>query len=308
MDKKYDVIVVGGGPGGYSAALYCARAGLKTLVIEKLSPGGQMATTSQLDNYPGFDEGIDGFVLAGKMQKGAERFGAATEFAEVTALDLKSQPKRVKTTNGEIEANAVILATGASPKELGLEGETQLRGKGISYCATCDGMFFKGKTVAVAGGGDTAAADALTLSKLCKKVYIIHRRDKLRASKSYYEPLEKAENIEFIWNAQISRLLYDDKLTGLTVTNKITGESFDIACDGLFIAIGRIPDTALAAGQLDLDPNGYIIADETTKTNVPGTFAVGDVRTKPLRQVVTAAADGALASVFAEEFLMTLED
>lgn len=306
MNNQYDVIIVGGGPGGYSAALYCARAGLKTLVIEKLSPGGQMATTAQIDNYPGFDEGIDGFELAVKMQRGAERFGAVTEFDEVTGLDLKQHPKRVVTSGGEFEAKAVIIATGAKAKELGVPGEALLRGAGVSYCATCDGMLFKGKTVAVAGGGNTAVADALTLSKLCEKVYLVHRRDRLRATRIYFEPLQKTKNIEFVWNAKIEGFINDGKFRGLKLTDVLTGKLNDLFCDGVFVAIGHMPDTAIAAGQIDLDESGYIIADESTKTNIPGVFAVGDVRTKPLRQVVNAAADGATASKFAEEYIQAL--
>lgn len=306
MSNLYDVIIVGGGPGGYSAALYCARAGLKTLVIEKLSPGGQMATTEHIDNYPGFDEGVNGFELALKMQRGAERFGAVTEFDEVTGLDLKQQPKRVVTSGGKFEAKAVIIATGAKAKELGVPGEAELRGAGVSYCATCDGMFFKGKTVAVAGGGNTAVADALTLSNLCEKVYIVHRRDKLRATSVYLEPLQKTKNIEFIWNANIDGIIYDGKFRGLKLTDVLTGKPTELFCDGVFVAIGHTPDTAIAAGQVDMDENGYIIADESTRTNIPGVFAVGDVRTKPLRQIINAAADGAAASKFAEEFIQTL--
>ena len=306
MKNVYDVIIIGGGPAGYSAALYCARAGLSTLVLEKLSAGGQMATTAQVDNYPGFEQGIDGFELAEKMQQGAERFGAVTEFVEVTALSAKEQPKRVSTTNGDYWAKAVILATGASSNELGLPGESALRGKGVSYCATCDGMFFKGLTVAVAGGGNSAAAYALTLSKLCKKVYVIHRRDTLRATQSYLEPLQREENIEFIWNTQIVRLLHDEKLTGLVLKNKVTDKRYELQCDGVFVAIGRSPNTALVYEQAELDDYGYVVADETTRTSVPGLFAVGDVRTKPLHQIITAAADGATASKFAEEYIRTL--
>ncbi|MGI6013625.1 MAG: thioredoxin-disulfide reductase [Oscillospiraceae bacterium] len=301
IDTIYDVVIVGGGPGGYTAALYCTRAGLSTLVLEKLAPGGQMATTSRVDNFPGFDEGIDGFELALKMQNGAARFGAVTAPAEVLSLDLTAQPKQVHTTDGTFQGKTIILATGAFPRTLGLPREEELRGKGVSYCATCDGMFYRGKTVAVAGGGNSAAADALTLSKICEKVYLIHRRDTLRATKAYLDPLQQADNIEFIWNAQVTDFLYDQHFQGVTLT--VNGTASSLSCDGIFVAIGRIPDTALVKGQLELDDYGYIIADETTKTNIPGVFAVGDVRTKPLRQIVTAAADGAVASRFAEEYL-----
>lgn len=307
-DTLYDVVIVGGGPGGYTAALYCTRAGLSTLVLEKLAPGGgQMATTSQVDNYPGFDEGIDGFDLALKMQNGAVRFGAVIESAEVLSLELSTKPKQVHTTSGTFQGKTVILATGAIPRTLGIPQEDEFRGRGVSYCATCDGMFFRGKTVVVAGGGDSAAADALTLSKMCKQVYVVHRRDTLRASKAYAEPLQQAENIEFIWNSNITGLVCEQRLQGVVLTNTVTGETSTLDCDGLFVAIGRIPDTALLEGQLQLDDYGYIVADETTRTNLPGVFAVGDVRTKPLRQIVTAAADGAVASYFIEDYLQKAE-
>lgn len=305
MEKKYDVVIIGGGPAGYSAALYCTRAGLSTLVLEMLSAGGQMATTTQVENYPGFNEGIDGFDLAEKMLAGAERFGAVSEFAEVTALHLAENPKRIVTSDGEVLARAVILATGAVPKKLGLPGEDDLVGRGVAYCATCDGMYFKGKTVAVAGGGNSAAEDAKTLSHICKKVYLIHRRDTLRAEKAYLDPLENADNLEFIWNTQIDELLTDGKLTGLALTDRVTGTHRNLSCDGLFVAIGRDPNTALVKNQVELDAQGYIVADETTRTSVPGVFAAGDVRTKPLRQIVTAAADGAVASKYVQEFLQT---
>lgn len=303
MEKQYDVVIVGGGPAGYSAALYCVRAGLSGLVLEMLSAGGQMATTSQVDNYPGFEGGIDGFELAEKMQAGAERFGAVSEFAEVTGMDLARQPKVIHTTEGTVEARAVVLAMGASPRKMGLPGEAELVSRGVAYCAACDGMYYKGKVVAVAGGGNSAAADALTLSKLCKKVYLIHRRDSLRADPVYLEPLKQAENLEFVWNAQIDELLHGEKLTGLALTDKVTGKHSTLTCDGLFVAIGRDPNTTLVRGQAELDAQGYLVADETTRTSVPGVFAVGDIRTKPLRQIVTAAADGAVASKFVSEYL-----
>lgn len=299
----YDMIVVGGGPGGYTAALYAARAGLDTVVLEKLSAGGQMALTEQIDNYPGFEDGIDGFSLAEKMQKQAERFGARSEYAEVLRMDLTAVPKLVETSEGIFRGKTVVLATGADPRTLGVAGEAELVGRGVAYCAACDGMYYKGKVVAVAGGGNSAAADALTLSKLCKKVYLIHRRDSLRADPVYLEPLKQAGNLEFVWNTQIDALLHGEKLTGLALTDRVTGEHSTMSCDGLFVAIGRDPNTALVQDQVELDDQGYLIADETTRTSVPGVFAAGDVRTKPLRQIVTAAADGAVASKFVTEYL-----
>lgn len=302
----YDVAIIGGGPAGYTAALYTTRAGLRTLVLEKFSAGGQMTQTSTIDNYPGFDEGVDGFTLGAKMQNGAERFGAITEQTEVLSLSLSETPKKIVTDIGEFYAKSVIIATGADHKHLGIENEDLLIGRGVGYCAACDGMLYRGKTVAVVGGGNSAAADALLLSKICKKVYLVHRRDSLRATKIYHEPLMKAENVEFLWNTRVDSLLFDKKLNGIKAKNLVDDSIDELALDGLFISIGRSPETALVRGQLDLDENGYIIADESTKTNIDGVFAIGDVRTKAVRQIVTAAADGAVAAHFAEEYLANL--
>ncbi|MBR2010582.1 MAG: thioredoxin-disulfide reductase [Clostridia bacterium] len=303
VDKIYDVAVVGGGPGGLTAAIYATRAGLDTVLIEKLSAGGQMTETAQIDNYPGFPEGIDGFSLGAHMQQGAVRFGCEVLQNEVLALSLTDSPKVIKTDAGELSARAVILATGATHRHLGIPGEEALIGRGVGYCAACDGMFFRGKTVAVVGGGNSAAADALYLSRICKKVYVIHRRDTLRATKIYHEPLMHAENVEFKWNSTVAELLAENKLTGVVIENVQKGDRETLALDGLFISIGRTPATDLVKDQLSLDQNGYVIADETTKTNLAGVFAVGDVRTKALRQIVTATADGAVAAHFAEEYL-----
>ena len=303
MERIYDMVIIGGGPGGYTAALYAARAGLDVVVLERLSAGGQMALTAQIDNYPGFEEGIDGFTLGMKMQQGAERFGARTELAEVRAVKLDGSIKEVETSEGTFYGRTVVLATGASARKLGVPGEQELIGRGVNYCAACDGMFFKGKTVAVVGGGNTAAADALLLSRICQKVVVIHRRDTLRATKIYHEPLMKAENVEFRWNSQVSEFLHGEKLNGLKLKNVVSGEESVLNCDGVFISVGREPATELVRGQLDLDPAGYIVADESTATSIPGVFAVGDVRTKAVRQVVTAVADGAVAVHLAEEYL-----
>ena len=299
----YDMIVVGGGPGGYTAALYAARAGLDTVILEKLSAGGQMALTEQIDNYPGFEDGIDGFSLGEKMKRGTERFGVETKLAEVLSLDLSGTVKKAETSEGPLLARTIVLATGAGPRELGIEGEQELIGKGVNYCAACDGMFYKNKTVVIAGGGNTAAADALILSRICKKVIVVHRRDTLRATKIYHEPLMKAENVEFRWDSEIIELLHDEKVLGIRLRNVKTGEETTLACDGVFVSIGRKPSSELVKDQVEVDPAGYIIADESTRTNIPGVFAVGDVRTKALRQVVTAVADGATAVHYAEEYL-----
>jgi len=299
----YDMIIVGGGPGGYTAALYAARAGLDVVLLEKLSAGGQMALTHQIDNYPGFEEGIDGFSLAEKMQKQAERFGAKSKNAKVIRMDLEAEPKLVETSGGTFFGKTVVLATGANPRELGVDKEAELVGRGIAYCAACDGMFYRGKTVVVVGGGDTAAADAILLSRIAKKVIVVHRRDTLRATKIYHEPLMKTENVEFCWNSTVSELLHGDRLTGIRLKNTVTGEESVIECDGVFVSVGRKPATELVEGQLNLDQGGYVLAGETTETNIPGVYAVGDVRTKALRQVVTAVADGAIAVHTAEEYL-----
>ena len=299
----YDMIVVGGGPGGYTAALYAARAGLDTVVLEKLSAGGQMALTEQIDNYPGFEDGIDGFSLGEKMKRGTERFGVETKLTEVLSLDLSGTVKKAETSEGPLFARTIVVATGAGPRELGIESEQELIGKGVNYCAACDGMFYKNKTVIIAGGGNTAAADALILSRICKKVIVVHRRDTLRATKIYHEPLMKAENVEFRWDSEIIELLHDEKVIGIRLRNVKTGEETTLACDGVFVSIGRKPSSELVKDQVEVDPAGYIIADESTRTNIPGVFAVGDVRTKALRQVVTAVADGATAVHYAEEYL-----
>lgn len=304
MEHIYDVIIIGGGPAGYTAALYASRAGLDTVLIEKMSIGGQMTLTGDIDNYPGFDEGVDGFTLGMKMQQGAERFGTKTEYDEVTNVDLSDKIKKVTTSGGEFLGKTVIVATGASPRELGIDDETKLIGKGVHYCAHCDGRFYKDKTVVVVGGGNSAAADVLYLSRLAKKVYLVHRRDTLRATKIYHEPLLNAENVEFLWNSKVSKFLVDGKITGVTLENLKNGTQTQIDCDGVFVSIGRKPATELFAEKLELDKNGYIIANESTKTNIDGVFAAGDVRTKVLRQVVTAVSDGAVAAHYAEEYIV----
>lgn len=303
MDNVYDVLVLGGGPAGFTAAMYAARSGLKTLVLERLAAGGQMALTHQVDNYPGFDDGIDGFTLGMKMQQGAERFGAETANADVTSVELDGEVKVLHTAQGDYYGKTVILATGANPRKLGLPMEEQLTGRGVHYCAACDGMFYRGKTVMLVGGGNSAVADALVLARVAKKVILVHRRDTLRASKIYHEPLMQADNIEFRWNSEVVSLLHGQRLEGAVVRNRVTGEQESVSCDALFVSIGRQPATALFEGVVELDEGGYIVAGESTETNLPGVFAVGDVRTKAVRQIVTATADGAVASHKAEEYL-----
>ncbi len=303
MEHIYDMIVIGGGPGGYTAALYAARSGLDVVVLEKLSAGGQMALTHQIDNYPGFVEGIDGFTLGMNMQQGAERFGAKTELADVTAVELTGEIKKVVSSEGTFYGKTVVLSTGASPRELGVAREKEMVGRGVGYCAACDGMFYRDKTAVIVGGGNTAAADAMLLSRICRKVILVHRRDTLRATKIYHEPLMKAENVEFRWNSVVDELLGEEKITGVVLKDVNTGELSQVDCDGVFVSVGRKPATELFADQITLDGAGYVVADESTRTNIPGVYAVGDMRTKALRQVVTAVADGATAVHYAEEYL-----
>ena len=305
MARIYDMVIIGGGPGGYSAALYAARAGLDVVVLEKLSAGGQMALTHQVDNYPGFSQGIDGFTLGMQMQEGAERFGAVTEYAEVEAVDLLASPKRIETSEGTFYGRTVVYAAGAGPRKLGLPEEEALIGRGVNYCAACDGMFYKDKTVLVVGGGNSAVADALLLSRVAKKVILVHRRDSLRAEKVYNKALEEAKNLEFRWNSTVEALIHGEKLSGVVLKNVDSGEQTELSCDGLFVSIGRRPNADLLKGQVELDAQGYVKADESCRTNIPGVFAAGDVRTKALRQIVTAAADGAVAVHYAEEYLAT---
>lgn len=303
MEQIYDTVILGGGPAGFSAALYAAQAGLGTLVIEKASPGGQMTLTGDITNYPGFENGIDGFTLGENMKKGAEKAGAKTVFATVVKAHLSESPKKIETDRGAFFAKTVVIATGADPRELGLEGEKELVGRGVHYCAHCDGRFYKDKTVCVIGGGNSAAEDTLYLSRLVKKLYLIHRRDTLRAAEVYHKMLQQAENVEFIWNSTPLEFLKKETLIGLRVHNSKERKDREILCDGIFVSIGRNPNTAFLEGALETDEKGSIKADESTKTNLPGVFAAGDVRTKTLRQVITACADGAVAAQRAEEYL-----
>ena len=306
MSHIYDVLIIGGGPAGYTAALYASRAGLDTLVLEKLSAGGQIALTDQVDNYPGFSTGIDGWSLGMQMQQGAERFGAKTQMAEVTALKLEGKVKEVVTSEGSFFSRTVMLATGANPRPLGVPHEKELTGRGIHYCATCDGMFYRGKTVAVVGGGNTAVEDVMVLARIAKKVILVHRRDSLRATKIYLDLIRQLPNVEFRWNSTVEEVLASPTVTGMRLRDVVTGDVTEVPCDGVFVSIGRAPATQLVDGLLELDGSGYIVADESTKTSIPGVYALGDVRTKEVRQVVTAVADGAVAVHYAEDYLARL--
>ncbi len=298
----YDVAILGGGPAGYTAAMYAARSGLNTVLLEKLSVGGQMVLTDRIDNFPGLPEGIDGYSLGQAMKQGAELAGAKTVFAEILDAELSQAVKKITTDSGDFEAKSVIIATGADHKHLGIAEEESLIGKGVHYCATCDGMFYRSKTVVVIGGGNTAVGAARYLSRLCRRVILVHRRDKLRASKAEQEKLLQLENVEFCRNKEITAFLHEARVNGVRVKDVITGAQEEISCDGVFVSVGQSPNTAVFR-QLTLE-NGYILADESTKTNLLGVFAAGDVRTKPLRQIVTACADGAVAAAQAEAYLL----
>ncbi len=300
----YDVAIVGGGPAGMTAALYASRAGLSTVVFERMMAGGQMGETGQIDNYPGFPDGVGGFDLSLAMQQQDERFGTVWRNEEVVSLDVKADPKVVHTPTGEVGARAVILAPGARSRKLGVEGEAELAGRGVSYCATCDGNFFAGKPVIVVGGGNTAAADAAYLSRICSKVTVVHRRDELRATAASAHAALTADNVEFAWDSVVDRLLEaDGKLAGAVIRNVKTGAESTIDAAGLFVAVGKQPNTESFAGAVPLDDSGYLVAGEDGITEIPGVFAAGDARTKRLRQVSTAIADGANAAEEAAAWL-----
>lgn len=299
----YDVIIIGGGPAGFSAALYTSRGKLETLLIERAFSGGQMATTNEMENYPGFEEPVSGSELARRMENQAKRFGAKVINEDVIDLSLDQIIKTVKTTAGIYQSKAVILCMGASPKKLGVPKEKELTGSGVSYCATCDGAFFKGKDVAVIGGGDTAAEDALFLTRFCNKVYLIHRRDKMKATKVIQDALLINKKIEVIWNSVAEEITGDFGVTGISIKNIKTDERNKIALDGIFVAIGNIPNTELIKHKIETNEAGYIITDENMQTNIFGVFAAGDIREKLLRQVITAASDGAIAAYITERYI-----
>ncbi len=297
-----DIAIIGGGPAGLTAALYAARGGASVRLLEELFPGGQIVKTHCIENYPGISDGPDGYALAARFEEHAGKAGVAPEYAGVTALSLTDDKKEITLATGEtFEAKAVILCMGASPRPLGIPGERELTTHGISYCATCDGAFFRGKIATVIGGGDTAISDALYLSKLCSKVYVVHRRDELRASAVLANAARKTENIEFVWNSVPEAFLGEDKLTAIRLKNVKTGEVSELVTDGAFVAVGIVPKTDLIKDQLTLASNGSIETNERMETSVKGVFAAGDIRNTPLRQVVTACADGAIAATYAIE-------
>jgi len=299
----YDVIVIGSGPAGLTAAVYCGRALLKTLVIAGAIPGGQLMLTTEVENFPGFEEPILGPDLIQRMRKQAERFGAEFVQDDATGVDFKSRPFKVRTGGETYESNALIIATGASAKWLGLDSETRLRGRGVSSCATCDGFFFRGKDTVTVGGGDVAIEDTLFLTKFVNHATIVHRRNELRASKILQERAFKNPKISFVWDAIVEEVLGDQKVEGVRIRDLKTGKQEVLKCDGLFAAIGHQPNTAIFQGQIELDEKGYVVTREETATSVEGVFAAGDVRDFHYRQAVTAAGDGCRAAMDAEDYL-----
>ena len=300
----WDCIIVGGGVAGLTAGMYAQRAGLKTLLFEEMFAGGQAATTYQIENYPGFVDPINGVDFAMKMEEHARKFGLEIIYDQVKDLQLGGRIKKVLTSKGEYESKTVILAMGAQARTLGLPKEDQFRGRGVSYCATCDGLFYKGKAVAVVGGGDTAVSDAIYLSKIAGKVYLIHRRDELRASKILQERVFENPNVELVWNCVADTILGEEKVQGLTVRNTINSDRRNLTVQGIFVAIGIRPNTKLVEGKIDTTEAGFILTDENMATGIRGVFAAGDIRQKSLRQIVTAASDGAIAAIMSQQYII----
>lgn len=299
-----DIIIIGGGIAGLTAGMYTKRAGLDTILFEKMYPGGQAATTDMIDNYPGFDEAVSGPEFAMKMESHARKFGLEIVYEEITGLELNGKVKKVITENKVYESKAIILAMGANARKLGIDREDEFRGRGVSYCATCDGAFYKNKDVAVVGGGDTAAEDALFLSQYVNKVYLIHRRDTLRATKILADKVLANEKIEKVWDSTVDDILGEDQVNGTRLTNLKTGEKREIKVDGLFVAIGITPHSKLVKGVVNMNEAGYVLANEKMETNIPGVFVAGDLREKPLLQLVTAAADGAVSAYTAQKYII----
>jgi len=301
---RYDTIIIGGGPAGLSAAIYGARGRLKTAMFESLIVGGQINVTSEVENYPGFEEALAGIDLTDRMRKQAERFGAEVHYAEVTAVGLEGLCKIVETGEGSFRAKSIILCTGAHPRSLNVTGEERLTGRGVSYCATCDGALYRDKVVAVVGGGDSAIEEAMFLTRFASKVYIIHRREELRAQQIIQQRAFENPKMEFIWNTVIQEIKGETRLEALELYNRKTQQISFLKADGLFIYVGILPNSALLESRLDLDPGGFVLTDEYMHTNIPGIFAAGDIRSKVLRQVVTACSDGAIAAWSAEKWII----
>lgn len=302
------LIIIGSGPAGLTAGIYAGRAQLSPLLVTGSALGGQMALTSEIENYPGFPQGISGQELTQLMQQQAERFGTKVQMDEVTAVELSTHPFKVTTYGEEYEAKALIIATGTSPRKLGVPGEAEFTGRGVSYCATCDGFFFQDRQVVVVGGGDAAIEDAIFLTKFANRVYVVHRRNRLRAEKVFQERAFRNEKIDFVWDSVVREILGDGSVTGVRLRNVKTEEESVLEADGVFIYVGSIPNTRFLEGQLELDDRGYIVTDRRCHTSVPGVFTAGDVQERALKQISTAVGSGAMAAMEAEKFIAELED
>lgn len=304
----YDVIIIGSGPAGYSAAIYAGRSMLSTLLLTGSAPGGWAALTNDIENYPGFPEGISGPELMERMQQQAQRFGAEIVMDEVTRVDLSASPFAVETYSDEYQAKTVVIATGVSQRLLGVPGEDRLAGRGVSRCATCDGFFFQDKKIVVIGGGDSAVDESLFLTRYAREVHVVHRRNRLRAQRAAQERAFKNPKISFIWDTAVTEIIGENQVTGVKLENLETGEERTFDCDGVFIYIGATPNTELFKGQLELDEFDYIVTCKNGHTSVPGAFAAGDVRETTLKQVVTAVSSGARAAMEAEKYIAEMED
>jgi len=302
-----DLIIIGAGPAGLTAGLYAARARLKTLMLEKLSPGGQVLMTDWVENYPGFPDGISGFDLIDKMRRQAEKFDLVIESQEVSRLELSPEKKVVVTDKGNLETRALILTSGATPRKLGIEGEELLIGKGVSYCATCDGPFYRDQEVALIGGGDTAVEEAIFLTRFAAKVHLIHRRDELRATKLLRERVMALDQVNIVWDTVPTRIVGDTEVKGVDLKNVKTGKTSHLPVQGVFVFVGYIPNTELVKGQLELDKLGFVVTNNDMQTSVPGVFAAGDIRSKILRQIATAVGEGATAVFAVERYLESLK-
>jgi thioredoxin reductase (NADPH) len=302
-----DLIIIGAGPAGLTAGLYAARARLKTILLERLAPGGQILTTDWVENYPGFPEGVSGFELVDRMKRQAEKFGLEIRNYEVNRLDSTAEKKVVVTPDNSLEARSLILACGASPQTLDIDGEAPLTGKGVSYCATCDGPFYRDQDVAVVGGGDTAVEEAIFLTRFAKKVYLVHRRDQLRAIKLLQDRALAEEKIEVVWDTIPTRIVGDTEVAGLDTKNVKSGKESRLKVQGVFVFIGYRPNSELVQGKLELDEHGFVVTNADMETSIPGIFAAGDIRSKMLRQVSTAVGEGATAAFAAQKYLETFE-
>lgn len=302
-----NIVIIGSGPAGLTAGIYAGRAMLNPLLIAGQAMGGQAASTDEIENYPGFPEGISGPELAQLFQRQAEKFGTRIEYDTVTSVDFSKHPFKITTYGGEIEAKAVIVCTGVSPRKMGVPGEKELAGRGVSYCATCDGFFYRDKVVAVVGGGDAAVEEGLFLTRFARQVHLIHRRNRLRANASAQKRAEQSDKMNFVWNSVVTEIIGGERVTGIKLQNVETGEESVLPVDGVFTYIGQVPKTDLFQGQLEMDEGGFIVTDRRMHTSVPGVYAAGDVQDHVLAQVVTAAGSGAIAAMEAERFLAELE-